>query len=61
VSAAEADLRLMKARMDLDKTRNLNAYAQLRSQLQIETLNLEVARIQLLQLEAEFQRSQGII
>jgi hypothetical protein len=32
VAAAEADLWLMQARMDLDKTRNLDSYSRLREQ-----------------------------
>lgn len=60
LAAMEADLRLMKARMDLDKTRNLNAYSQLREELLTEQLNLELARINLLQAEGELERAQKL-
>lgn len=58
--AAEADLHLMKARMDLDRVRNLNSYSQLRAELQLERLNLEIARIHLVQAEGEFERAQKL-
>lgn len=57
LAAAESDLRLMKARMDLDKTRNLNAYSQLRLTLSEEKFNLDVARIRLQQATLEFERA----
>lgn len=60
LAAVEADLRLMKARMDLDKTRNLNAYSQLREELLMEQLNLELARINLQQAEGELERAQKL-
>lgn len=58
LAAVEADLRLMKARMDLDKTRNLASYDQLRTQLLVEQLKLELARINLRQADSEFERAQ---
>ncbi len=60
LAAAEADLRVMKARMDLDKTRNLDAYSRLRQQLLAEQLNLELARIHRLQAEGEFDRTKKL-
>ena len=60
LTAAEADLRLMQARMDLDKTRNLDAYSRLRQELALEQLNLELARIHLLQAEGEFERAKRL-
>jgi multidrug resistance efflux pump len=61
LAAAESDLRLMKARMDLDRTRNLNAYSQLRVQLLEEKFNLDVARIRLQQAQQEFERAQKLL
>jgi multidrug resistance efflux pump len=57
LAAAEADLRLMRARMDLDQTRNLDSYSRLREQLLAEQLSLELARIHLQQAEDEFERA----
>ena len=57
LAAAEADLRLMQARMDLDRARNLDAYSRLREQWLAEQLSLELAHIHLLQSEDEFQRA----
>ncbi len=57
LAAAEADLRLMQARMDLDKARNLDAYSRLREQWLAEQLSLELAHIHLLQSEDEFERA----
>jgi multidrug resistance efflux pump len=61
LAAAEADLRLMKTRMDLDRTRNVNAYSQLRTDLLLEQFNLEIARIHLRQVEGEFDRSKRLL
>jgi multidrug resistance efflux pump len=61
IAAAEADLRLMKARMDLDKTRNLDAYSQLRITLLDEEFELDVARIRLAQAQQEFVRAQKLL
>jgi multidrug resistance efflux pump len=61
LAAAESDLRLMKARMDLDKTRNLNSYSQLRITLLEERFNLDVARIRLQQALQEFERSEKML
>ncbi len=60
VAAAEADLRIMKARMDLDRIRNANGHAQLRTELQLEQLNLEIARIRLAQAESELERTKRL-
>lgn len=61
IAAAEADLRLMKARMDIDKTRNLESYSRLRTDLLLEQLTLELARTHLIQAEGEFARSQKLL
>jgi multidrug resistance efflux pump len=60
VAAAEAGLRLMKARMDLDKARNVDSYSRLREELLVEQLNLELARIKLAQAETEFERAKRL-
>ncbi len=56
LTALAADLRLTKARMDLDKTRNLDAYSRLRLELLDEQVALDLARIRSQQAETEFQR-----
>jgi multidrug resistance efflux pump len=60
LAAAEADLRLMKARMDLDKTRNLNSYGQLRVSLAENRFSLDIARIRLEHAQSEFERAQKL-
>jgi multidrug resistance efflux pump len=60
LAAAEADLRLMKARMDLDRVRNVSSYSQLRAELQVERLNHEIARIHLVQAESELERTKKL-
>jgi multidrug resistance efflux pump len=60
IAAAEADLRLMKARMDIDKTRNVEVYSRLRTDLLVEQLTLELARTHLIQADSEFGRSQKL-
>lgn len=60
VAAVEADLRVLKARMDLDRVRNANGHAQLRTELQLEQLNLELARIRLVQAESELARTKKL-
>ncbi len=57
LAVVEADLRLMKSRMDLDKTRNLDSYTRLREEFLQEELALEIARIRLQQAEGEFERA----
>jgi multidrug resistance efflux pump len=61
LGVAEADLRLMKARMDLDRTRNLETYSRLRLDLQVEQFSLELARIRLTQAESEFARAEKLL
>lgn len=61
LAAAEADLRLMKARMDLDRTRNLDSFAQLKTTLLDARLDLEVSRVRLQQAESELTRSQKLL
>jgi len=61
LGAAEADLRVMKARMDLDKTRNLDSYSRLRVALLEENLLLDVARIRLRQAQQELERAERLL
>ncbi len=61
LAAAETDLLLLKARMDIDKTRNMDSYAHMRSDLTQEELALEVAKIRLKQTDAEFDRAQKLL
>jgi multidrug resistance efflux pump len=61
IAAAEADLRLLKGRMDIDKTRNTLSYSQLRVAWMEEQLNLDVARIHLQQAQNEFTRAQKLL
>jgi multidrug resistance efflux pump len=61
LAAAESDLRLLKSRMDIDKTRNLNSYSQLRITLLEEKLSLDVARLGLQQAQQEFERAQKLL
>lgn len=56
LTAIAADLRLMKARNDLDKTRNLNSTIQLRVNLLDEQISLDIAKVRLQQAESEFER-----
>ena len=51
-----ADLHLLKARVDLDKTRNVGTWATMRRDLLTERLNLGIARVQLEQTENELTR-----
>jgi multidrug resistance efflux pump len=60
LAAVEADLRLMQARMNLDKTRNLDAYGRLREQWLAEQLALELARVHSAQAEGEFERTKKL-
>jgi len=61
LGAIEADLKLMQARMDLDKIRNLDSYTRLHLDLLNEQLALEVAKIKLQQAEAELVRAQKLL
>lgn len=56
IIAIEAELRLMKRRMDLDKTRNLGDYARLRAAWLAEKLELDLVRIRLREAESEYGR-----
>lgn len=60
IKAIEADLLLMQARMDLDKMRNLDSYSQLCLDLAAEELAFELAKVKLVQAEAEFERAQKL-
>ena len=60
VAAVEAEVRLMKARMDLDKSRNVDAWSRLRAEYELESLNLEAARVSLVQIEGEFERAKKL-
>jgi multidrug resistance efflux pump len=54
------DLRVTKARMDLDKVRNLDSYSRLRLDLLTEQTALALAQIRVRQAEAEYQRAQEL-
>jgi multidrug resistance efflux pump len=57
VKAMAADLKLMEARMGLDKVRNQDAFTQMRLSLLNERISLELAQIRLQQTEIEYQRN----
>jgi multidrug resistance efflux pump len=57
LAAIEIDLKVLKARMDLDRTRNAQSLAELRTELEVERLGLQAGQIQLTQAESEFQRA----
>lgn len=61
IAAAEADLRVLKSRTDVDKTRNLLNYGQLRVSWMEEQLNLDIARIRLQQAQSEFERARKLL
>lgn len=61
VAAAEADVRLLQARIKLDQTRNLDSFSQLQSEYLLEQFNLELAQINLQQAEAELERAQELL
>lgn len=54
------DLRVTKARMDLDKVRNLDSYSRLRLDLLTEEAALALAQVRLPQAEAEYERSRQL-
>lgn len=56
LTAISAELKLMQARMELDKTRNLDAYTQLRISLLTEKVALSLAQVRVKQADSEFQR-----
>lgn len=51
-----ADLKLMQARMNLDKTRNFDAYVRKHEDLLAEKMALNLAKIRLAQTESELKR-----
>lgn len=51
-----ADLKLMQARMDLDKQRNLDSFSRVRLDLLREKVDLNLAKVNLTQAESEYQR-----
>jgi len=55
-----ADLHLMKLRLDVDKTRNLSAYSQLKLDLITERLNLGIAQARLRLAENELKRAKEL-
>ncbi len=61
VAAAEADVRLLQARIKLDQTRNLDSFSQLQSEYLLEQFNLELAQINLQQAEAELERAKELL
>ena len=60
LAAIEIDLKVLKARMDLDRTRNAQSLAELRNELDLARLTLQAGEIQLKQAESEFQRSKKL-
>jgi multidrug resistance efflux pump len=56
----EADLRLTKARMDVDTTRNQNSYDQTRRTLLSERLELNLAKIRQVQIDNEYTRLKSL-
>jgi len=59
-AAIEVDLKVMKARMDLDRVRNVQSIASLRTDLELERLSLAAAKIQLVQAESELERTKKL-
>lgn len=57
LQAAEADLRLLQARLAMDRTREADGRRRLRLDLMTERINLGLAQIRLRQAEAEFERA----
>lgn len=56
LAAVEADVRLQKSRLDLEKQRAVDSYNQQRLGLLAEKITLELTRIRLQQADSEFQR-----
>ena len=59
-AAIEIDLKVMKARMDLDRVRNVQSITSLRTDLELERLSLAAAQIQLVQAESELERTKKL-
>jgi multidrug resistance efflux pump len=57
LEAIAADLRLMQARMDLDRVRNRDSYTRQRINLLAEKTALAIAKVQLTQAKAELDRA----
>ncbi|HXG46941.1 MAG TPA: HlyD family efflux transporter periplasmic adaptor subunit [Methylomirabilota bacterium] len=56
LNAIAADMRLLKARMDLDRTRNLDTYLRLKLDMVDEQLALEMAKVRLVEAGRQFER-----
>lgn len=60
LAAIEADMHLLKARMDIDRTRNVSTYAAARQNLLTERLNLAIAEVRKVQTESELTRAKTL-
>jgi multidrug resistance efflux pump len=60
LAALAADLKIVKVQVDLDRTRNLDAFARMKLDLLTERVALNLARIRLVQAEKEFERMQKL-
>ena len=60
LASMEADLRLLKERMDIDRARNLRDWGDLRHTLLIDELDLAIAQVRLRQAESEFARVKAL-
>jgi multidrug resistance efflux pump len=61
LAAVEMDLKVLKARMDLDRTRNVQSLAGLRNDLEVERLSLAAGEIQLVQANSEYERTKKLV
>lgn len=57
----EKDLKLMQARMGLDKVRNLDSYSRFRIELLTEKIALGIAQARVKQAESELQRTKQLV
>jgi multidrug resistance efflux pump len=60
LSAIATELRLLKVRVDVDKTRNLQGLASMRHDLLTERLDLSIAQVRLEQAESELARTRKL-
>ena len=60
LAVIEAELRLLKTQMDVDKTRNLGSYAQMKRELLEEKLALALAKVREVQTDSELVRSKAL-
>lgn len=60
LAVIDAELRLIKAQMDVNKTRNLGTYDQMKRDLLTEKLNLALAKVREVQTDSELVRSKAL-